>query len=181
MDENLLTVSQYPLPPAHFQLYSDYNEDEPSSPDCPLPPKPPIGQFRCFGQTYMVDDVPPALEEPVLFNTNPDADMRIELKNLNQMLLKKYIKAIDSLLEDPSSGLETLKDMENILRNMYFIINSFRRHQARKCILRAMEEQLHRRQAEIKSLRDRREQATNLIAQTKGLFLQTVGVPDPKL
>ena len=65
--------------------------------------------------------------------TMSGADFKGELLRLNKELLFQYLELVDTLIERPSSYGREVEAISTVLRNILFLLNHLRCHQASSC------------------------------------------------
>ena len=143
METDALT-STYPPPPPYYRLYKDEAEQSPQDVIPPSPPPPPP-EYCVFGTTRQKGDEDD-LEEPSLPATPlfpPEHhDRKVELKKQCSSLLLSFYHLLDVLVHDQDSFYVKTADIELLLQNITYLLNTFRPHQARQAILQVFREQM---------------------------------------
>ncbi|PUU82468.1 MED7 protein-domain-containing protein [Tuber borchii] len=180
--------SAFPPPPTYYTHFTGENltalkshrledgtppaADSLPEPLCYLvPPPPPTGSYRAFGEEWMVPERYPSLEEAGIRQLYPPTSMAataaangggggvdkgkeltvdrtIELRRLSKSLLLNYLELVGVMGMAPEQFHEKTADLETILFNMHHLINEYRPHQARETLCLRMEEQLERTRRE---------------------------------
>ncbi|RPA96641.1 MED7-domain-containing protein [Choiromyces venosus 120613-1] len=182
--------SAFPPPPTFYTHFTEENltalkshrledgslppADSLPEPLCYLvPPPPPAGSYRAFGEEWMVPERYPSLEEAGIRQLYPPTssssaaangggdkgkeltlDRTIELRRLSKSLLLNYLELFH----------EKTADLETILFNMHHLINEYRPHQARETLCLRMEEQLERTRRETEENRKAVVKVENILA-----------------
>ncbi|KAG0640776.1 MED7 protein-domain-containing protein [Tuber brumale] len=186
--------SAFPPPPTYYTHFTEENltalkphrledgtlppADSLPDPLCYLvPPPPPAGSYRAFGEEWMVPERYPSLEEAGIRQLYPPTSMAavaaanggggggadkgkeltvdrtIELRRLSKSLLLNYLELVGVMGMAPEQFHEKTADLETILFNMHHLINEYRPHQARETLCLRMEEQLERTRRETEENR----------------------------
>uniref|UniRef100_A0A0D6R5P2 Mediator of RNA polymerase II transcription subunit 7 n=1 Tax=Araucaria cunninghamii TaxID=56994 RepID=A0A0D6R5P2_ARACU len=162
-----MAASTYPPPPPYYRLYKDYMDNPDSA---PAPPPPIKGAYTLYGVTYTTDDILPSLEEQgvrQLYPKGSNIDYKKELRALNRELLLQILELADVLVERPSQYARRVEDIGLIFKNLYHLLNSLRPHQARSILIHILERQIQRRKEAIEDIRRRREEAQQLLRESR--------------
>lgn len=60
------------------------------------------------------------------------ADFRGELRSLNRELVFQFVDVLGALVERPQASTRGIENIGTILRNMHYLLNLLRAHQASK-------------------------------------------------
>jgi hypothetical protein len=119
---SLHTRSAFPPPPPY---YKDFLTEEEVS-----PPPPPGANYSLYGVKYSLLDEELSLDEAItLEDAKGVQDKAVALKRLSATLSSNCVELIDFFIQCPVMAREKIVDIEVILINMHFIINSYRPHQ----------------------------------------------------
>ena len=104
----------------------------------PLYRCPPTRAVMCFDIHHKVACWAPSLGQNIDLNPPSNmsgADFKGELLRLNRELLFQYLELVDTLIERPSSYGREVEAISTVLRNMHFLLNHLRCHQANLLLL----------------------------------------------
>ncbi|KAA8491080.1 Mediator of RNA polymerase II transcription subunit 7b [Porphyridium purpureum] len=149
-------VSQFPRPPQRlFEGFASLGE-------LPSPPPLPEGTtYSCFGGTWSTQFTMPTLEESgrkQLFDANVPATE--SLRMLNARLLKVYEEVVQNIAQEAEHDAVKphVDELELVIVNMHFLINSLRVPQARLQLAKLITEQAQELDAHADLLRLRMQQ-----------------------
>ncbi|KAK9456698.1 MED7 protein-domain-containing protein [Dipodascopsis uninucleata] len=103
-----------------------------------LPKLSAIGMRELFSQSQ-IDE-----------SENGMSNRVVELKKLTKSLLIKYLELLGVMGISPERFPEIVEEIRIILINMHHLLNEYHPHQARESLIIMMEEQLERKQVEIR-------------------------------
>ncbi|KAJ3067855.1 Mediator of RNA polymerase II transcription subunit 7 [Podochytrium sp. JEL0797] len=140
---------QYPLPPAHYKRFTA--EALAAKDDPLLLPPPPLGPgvaaYTVFGETLRLQDKAPLPKDLAFEQLFADEfDRAEELKRLNHSLLLNFLELNHVLTTQPEEYHRKIADIRLIFKNMHYLLNGYRPHQARDTLKLLMELQIKRRQ-----------------------------------
>lgn len=164
-DQQQQQTEIYPPPPPWYRLY---RLDADGSAERPLPPAPPApvhGDYQLFGRMESTEAGIPPLAVKQLFHVRPNGsvDFKGELLKLNRELLVQYLDLVDTLIDRPSSYARGVEAISTIIRNMHFLLNHLRSHQARASLEFMLQTETNDRVEAIADLRERRKQTEALL------------------
>ena len=143
---NLQQQQLYPPPPPYFALAASGQ----------LRPPPPVtGTYQLFGELFTTEDGLPPLQVRRLFDSRPDGsvDYRAQLLALHKELVANFLELLVVLVERPSGYARQVENVGLVLRNMQYLANQLRPHQARATLVDALEHSRHSRESAAEQLR----------------------------
>ncbi|KAH8684504.1 mediator complex, subunit Med7 [Tricladium varicosporioides] len=132
------------------------------------PPEPPTdGKYRCFGDTYNLNEALPSLEDqnmrqlyspPGSPSTNgKHANRAFILKRISKSLLLNFLELIGIMSLNAEIEVtqydEKVSDLRTLFVNFHHLINEYRPHQARESLILMMQDQLDKSRAETDGIR----------------------------
>lgn len=152
-DQNKV-VSTFPFPPPYYRLFDP--EKIKNEKYFVPPPKPIEGTYYMFGKLLTTNESVPSLKEQEITQLFPEGEINTveQLKNLNKLLLQRFLQLIESLITKENQELSDLPDVSLVFKNMHYLINSYRPHQARQTLITLMEEQIKNRKSQIQTTKE---------------------------
>ncbi|KAK9801406.1 hypothetical protein WJX73_007430 [Symbiochloris irregularis] len=155
VDEQPQHNEAFPPPPPFWRLY---RSDADGSAERPLPPEPPApvaGTFQMFGELHTTEDGMPPLQAQPLFSLDAKGltDFRGELRSLNRELVFQFVDVLGALVERPQASTRGIENIGTILRNMHYLLNLLRAHQARANLEHTLDVELKDRTSATQELR----------------------------
>lgn len=93
------------------------------------------------------------------------ADFKAELRSLNRELLFQFLDVLKSLIERPHASARGVENIGQLLRNMHYLLNLLRAHQARANLEHSLSVELADRQAAAEELRRDGSRTNGIIQQ----------------
>ncbi|KAF4631140.1 hypothetical protein G7Y89_g6993 [Cudoniella acicularis] len=144
------------------------------------PPTPPAdGIYRCFGDTYNLNEALPSLEDQEIRqlyspSTSPSgngkhADRAFILKRIAKSLLLNFLELVGIMsinpkivrsVPSPDGGPDLeiteydgkIDDLKTLFINFHHLLNEYRPHQARESLILMMQDQLEKSRAETEGI-----------------------------
>lgn len=138
----------YPSPPPYFHLVSE---------GILQPPAPIQGTYQLFGEYFTTEDGLPPLQVRKIFDTLPDGstiDIKQQLLLLHEELLANFMELLRILVEKPSSYARQIENTGLVLRNMQYLANELRPHQARASLIEALKSDIDSKEKSLQTLNE---------------------------
>ncbi|KAK9806166.1 hypothetical protein WJX72_003807 [[Myrmecia] bisecta] len=166
----------YPPPPPFYRLYRPDADGSAERPLPPEPPKPVEGEYVLFGEFHSTESGVPPLTGRPLFEPRPNGtiDFKGHLLKLNKELLFNFLELLDTLVDRPSAYARQVENLGLIMRNMHYLLNIMRSHQARATLQEILETEIEERKAAAQEIRDQIESAQKVM---QGLAEALADVP----
>eukprot|EP01105_Mastigella_eilhardi_P018431 TRINITY_DN4268_c0_g1_i2.p1 TRINITY_DN4268_c0_g1~~TRINITY_DN4268_c0_g1_i2.p1 ORF type:complete len:179 (-),score=52.70 TRINITY_DN4268_c0_g1_i2:171-683(-) len=127
-------TSAFPPPPKYYKLYGGI-APQPEPPALP----PDNATFAVFGEVRVAN----AQSLQQMFPAG-QIDTVAELKKLNHSVAVNFLQLLDYLLTNPVDFQVKIGDIEQLVRNMNTLINTYRPHEARESLIAMMQDQVDR-------------------------------------
>jgi mediator of RNA polymerase II transcription subunit 7 len=134
-----------------------------------------LPSLKDMGQEQLFPDFAPGSSPPDATGEEDEngADWSLErafyLKKTIRSMLLNFLELIAILSRDPSQAQNKIQDMTVLFLNAHHMINEYRPHQARETLILMMEEQVEKKLAEIKRIKD--------LSEKMEALLETLPVP----
>ncbi|KAI1007885.1 hypothetical protein K3495_g357 [Podosphaera aphanis] len=158
-------------------------------------PTPAEGKFRCFGDVYYMKEELPSLEamgveqvytapstpsQTASQSTLMHHDRAFILKRLAKSLLLNFLELVGIMAINPSEWPEKVQDIRTIIINFHHLLNEYRPHQARESLILVMKEQLDRKRAEIRGIKECGERVEGILKGLGPLEQTEISVEEKK-
>ncbi|CAK0785716.1 hypothetical protein CVIRNUC_008927 [Coccomyxa viridis] len=162
----------FPPPPPYYKDFAPH-EDSGDEHMLPAPPPPVQGEYQLFGELHTTEDgIPPLTVRPLFtVSESGSVDFRKELVKLNKELLFCYLDLIDTLIERPSAYARSVEHVGVVARNMQYLLNTLRGHQARATLELMLRKEIAEGQKAVKELREAANVAHEFVKRGDTLML----------
>mmetsp|Transcript_5781 Transcript_5781/g.7298 ORF Transcript_5781/g.7298 Transcript_5781/m.7298 type:complete len:258 (+) Transcript_5781:226-999(+) len=159
--------SQYPPPPVFYKSYGMTMTATASGPHVNAvsldPPPPPDKEYQCYGDTWQVRETIRSLKEEgveQLFE-EPVKSPAAEIKRLVRASIKIYAdllkidldEEVDPTKFDQDSHIKKSIELETHFKNILFLVNHYRPHQAREQLINMLRQQVTARKQSAAKLK----------------------------
>ncbi|CAL5228168.1 g11249 [Coccomyxa viridis] len=168
----------FPPPPPYYQDFAAFADASQDS-SLPEPPPPIKGEYQLFGELHTTEDgIPPLTVRPLFSVDAPGSvDFRTELRKLNKELLFCFLDLINTLVERPSAYARSVENVGLVARNMHYLLNALRGHQARATLEETLRQEISDGKQAVEDLRSAAQRAQQLLERSEAVA-QHAGISD---
>ena len=168
-DQSPALQQLFPPPPPYFALVA---EDT-------APPPVLTGEYQVFGELHTTEDGLPPLHVRQLYDSQPDGgvDYRGQLLALHRELTANFLELLSVLVDRPSGYARQVENVGLVLRNMAYLANQLRPHQAGATLVQALDQQAGQRLAAAAALGEAVQRAEAAVREAAALLREAGSRP----